>query len=91
MDSNVSGGYVEFDSPTYSINEDGGRALVNVTRNGSSSGTLTVKMSTSNGTASSNLNYTAVVTNLLWNSGDVSPRTIAIPVFDDGIVPVSSL
>jgi hypothetical protein len=51
IDDDITGGYVEFDSPTYSTNENAGFAYVTVTRNGSSAGTLSVQFSTSDGTA----------------------------------------
>ena len=91
VDVNVPGGYVQFNSPTYTVGENAGYALVNVSRNGSSAGTLTVQLATANGTAFANTNYGPIVTNLTWNNNDAQPKTIAIPVFDDGIVQTNAL
>ena len=46
IDNDITGGYVQFNSPTYLTNENAGIALVTVTRNGSSAGTLGVEFST---------------------------------------------
>jgi uncharacterized delta-60 repeat protein/uncharacterized repeat protein (TIGR01451 family) len=86
------GGYVEFDAASYSVNEDGQYATVNVMRRGSSAGTLRVQMYSVDGTAAAGTNYVAVSTNLVWNDADATPLAIRIPVIDDGIInPVSPM
>lgn len=91
IDNDFAGGYVEFSSPTYKTNEDSGFALISVTRNGGSAGALSVGFQTSNGTATNGPNYSAVMTNLSWANGDITPRTVAIPIFQDGIVESNNL
>ncbi len=91
INDNIPGGYVEFNSPAYATNENAGYALVTVTRNGSSAGTLGVQFSTSDGTATNGMNYFGVTNTLVWNNGDVAPKVIAIPVLDDGVVETNNL
>lgn len=85
VDNDVAGGYLQFSAPQYYTNENAGFALITVTRNGSSSGTLAVTMSTTNGTALSGANYSGLTTNLTWLSTDIRPKVIAIPISADGI------
>ena len=91
IDDDITGGYVEFDSPTYSTNENAGFAYVTVTRNGSSAGTLSVQFSTSDGTATNGVNYLGLTNTLSWNNGDITSRTVAIPLLDDGVVETNNL
>jgi uncharacterized delta-60 repeat protein/uncharacterized repeat protein (TIGR01451 family) len=91
VDSDLAGGFVQFTSPIFGINEDGGFALVNVTRSGSSAGTLSVQFAATNGTAVANTNYLPLTTNLVWNNGDAQPKVLAIPVLDDGVVETNNL
>ena len=74
IDNDVVGGYVEFSSATYVTNENAGFALITVTRNGSSSGTLGVEFSTADGTATNELNYLGLTNTLTWNNGDVAAQ-----------------
>ena len=90
-DNDIAGGYAEFDSASYGINEDGGYALLSVARNGSSLGTLSVQVTTTNGTAIAGTNYLPFSTNLVWNNGVVAAKTIAIPILDDGVVNTNVL
>ncbi len=91
IDNNITNGYVEFNSPTYFTNENAGYALVTVTRNGGSVGTLNVQFATSDGTATNGLNYLGLTNTLVWNNGDITPRVVAIPLLDDGVVETSNL
>ncbi len=85
VDKDVTGGYVEFTSATYSTNETAPAAVVAVTRLGSSAGSLSVQFTTVNSNALAGVNYAAVSTNLTWANGDVGPKYIPIPVTRDGL------
>jgi uncharacterized repeat protein (TIGR01451 family)/uncharacterized delta-60 repeat protein len=84
-------GTLEFDSGHYTVNENGTNAVVTVRRRGGTSGFPTananvfVTMSTSNGTAVAGVNYTAVVTNLVFPVGEVV-SSVGIPIIDDFLV-----
>ena len=77
-----SAGTVQFSSPTFSVNENGGSATISVTRTGGSSGPASVTCSTSNGTAS-NADYTNVSQPLSWSDGDSSTKSCNVPITDD--------
>lgn len=79
-------GHLEFSAANYTVNENGGAAVVTINRVGGSTGTLNVTMITADQTAIDGTNYIGISTNLQWNSGDASPRNITIPVLDDGVV-----
>ncbi|HEY1663256.1 MAG TPA: Calx-beta domain-containing protein [Verrucomicrobiae bacterium] len=63
-----------------------------VNRNSGSLGTVTVLYSTTNNTAYSGTNYVGVTNAMLqWTSGDVSPRTVSIPLINQGLVGTGNL
>src|SRR5438034_8338200 len=61
---------VQFDSATYSVDENGGSATITVTRSGVLSGVLTVRYATSNGTATAPADYPAKSGTLTFNAGE---------------------
>src|SRR5207245_1771775 len=73
---------VQFDSATYSVDENGGSATITVTRSGVLSGVLTVRYATSNGTATAPADYTAKSGTLTFNAG-VTLKTFTIPIIND--------
>ncbi len=91
IDNDIVGGYVEFTSATYGTNENSVYALVTVQRRGGASGLLTAQFTATNGTAVSGLNFIGVTNTLSWVDGDVQPKTIAIPLLNDGIVETAPL
>lgn len=86
VDNDTPGGKLNFSSATYSTNENVGAAVITVTRSGSSVGTLTVQVGATNGTAISGVDFTGVTNLLTWGSGDLSPKTITIPLNDDATI-----
>jgi len=79
-------GQLQFDSPTYTANENGGVATIRVTRTGGNMGPVSVRLTTSNGTAQAGADYTAVDQIVTFAGGDVGPRTVQIPILDDALV-----
>ncbi|MGA2246808.1 MAG: Calx-beta domain-containing protein, partial [Verrucomicrobiota bacterium] len=57
-----------------------------VNRIAGSLGTVTILYATTNGTAVSGVDYIGATNTLTWNSGDVSPRVISIPLLNPGVV-----
>jgi uncharacterized delta-60 repeat protein/uncharacterized repeat protein (TIGR01451 family) len=91
VDDDCQGGYAQFSSGSYFTNENAGYALVTVTRNGGSLGTLVVQFATTNGTASSGVNYVGTTNALTWGNGEITPKIIAIQLFDDHVVNPANL
>ncbi len=91
VDDDIPGGYVQFSSAIYTTNELAVNAQVLVTRSGSSAGTLSVQIATTNGTAISGTNYIGLTNTLTWNNLDVAPKLVTIPILNDGQVQTNPL
>lgn len=78
-------------SPTVSIsdvtvNEDAGTATVSVTLSGTlSNDSVTVDYSTSNGTATSVSDYTAVSGTFTWAAGETGTKTFSVTISNDSL------
>jgi hypothetical protein len=79
-------GTLQFSSATYSVNESAGTATITVTRTGGSSGAVSALVSTSNGTATAGVDYTATSTTVNFADGDTAPKTVTIPIINDALV-----
>ena len=86
VNPNYTPGHISFSQANYVVNENGGNAVVTVNRLGGSATSLGVTFSIASGTAFNGTNYIGTTTNLFWNTGDATSRTISIPVLDDGVV-----
>lgn len=75
------GGTIHFSSPTYSVTESGGSAVVTITRTGGSTGATSVQFSTSNGTAGA-ADYTTTNTTVNFADGQTS-QTVNVPIIND--------
>lgn len=78
IDTDLASGRLGFSSTNYSAGEDSGAVTVSVSRRGSASGSVTVDLLTTNGTAIAGTDYLPVRTNLVWNNGEFEPRTVSI-------------
>ena len=77
---------VSLGATSYSITEgnSGSQNLaVTVNRSGDSAGAISVNYATANGAATAGSDYTAASGTLNWASGDMSPKTILIPILGD--------
>ncbi len=85
LNDDVAGstGTVQFSSSAFSVAENVGDATITVTRTGGAAGAASVNYATSNGTATSPADYTAVNGTLNWADGDAAPKTFNIPIIDD--------
>jgi uncharacterized delta-60 repeat protein len=80
-------GFLNFSTNAYSANLSAGVINVTVTRTVGSKGSLSVQYATADGPSATNgVDYTGSTNTLAWNDGDVSPRTIAIPLIPNMIV-----
>src|SRR6185369_11621659 len=68
---------------TTSVSESGGFGTAVVTRHGSAVGAVSIGYNTLDGSAVSGRDYTARSGRLSWPDGDMSPKTVLIPVLDD--------
>jgi hypothetical protein len=67
----------------YSIPEGGGQIIIPVYRQGGTTGEVTVKYTTANGTARSGSDYKSKQGTLSWSAGDSSSRNIVVPIIND--------
>jgi ribosomal protein L35AE/L33A len=74
---------LQFSLATYSVTEDGGSVEITVTRVGGSDGAVSVQYASSDETATAGEDYIAVSGTLNWGDGDVSNKTIIVPIIDD--------
>lgn len=77
---------IQFASTTVLANEQGGSAVVTVNRTNNATGTVTVNYATVASTATSPADFTATSGALTWASGDLSAKTITIPLVADSVV-----
>lgn len=76
--SAASGGELEFSAVAYSISESQPSATIEVRRNGTTSGAVTVNYATSNGTATAG-DYTAQSGSLVFGAGETL-KTFTVPI-----------
>jgi uncharacterized delta-60 repeat protein len=90
VDDNSSGGHINFTPTAYSSPKSAASVALTVTRMGGALGTIDVLYATTNGPgptdAQAGVHYGAVSNLLHWDSGDITPRTIAVPLLQDGLV-----
>jgi len=87
IDNDGAPGIVNFSSATYGTNESAAALILTLTRSGGDTGTLSVQCTTTNGTAINGLNYIGFTNTVGWtNSLDFSPRYVAVPLLDNGLV-----
>ena len=82
----TSPGVLQFDSVSYEAGEESGVALLSVVRTGGADGMVEVSYSTGEGSATEGEDYAVVEGTLSWADKDVSPKSIAIPLFDDELL-----
>ncbi len=79
-------GTLQFQSATYTANENGGAAVITLTRTGGTTGGVSVDCATqAGGTATANVDYTAGSFTATFASG-VTTATCSIPIIDDALV-----
>ncbi|HJZ79844.1 MAG TPA: Calx-beta domain-containing protein, partial [Pyrinomonadaceae bacterium] len=85
-DGAAPAGALQFSSPTYSINENGGQATITVKRTGGSNGAISVQYaSVPGGTATDGPDYTGGGGTLNWADGDTTDRSFTVAIADDSL------
>jgi streptogramin lyase len=75
---------LQFSAADYSINESGGSATITLSRTGGTAGVVSVQVSTGGGTATAGTDYTAISQTISWADGDGTPKTVLVPILDEG-------
>ncbi|HKQ16193.1 MAG TPA: Calx-beta domain-containing protein [Steroidobacteraceae bacterium] len=78
-----SNGTLQLSAATYSAAEGAGNATITVTRTGGSSGAVSARLATSNGTAAAAADYTATDTIVNFADGDTTAKTVSVPILQD--------
>ena len=76
---------LKFSSPTCSVSEGIGSAIVAVSREDGSTGTVSVNYATSDGTATAGEDYVATSGTLTFTPGEIS-KTLSLPIMNDTLV-----
>ncbi len=86
------GGVIQFSGPTYTVNENGGEAVVTVVRSGGQAGGVSVRLQTSDlfvvappldpATATAGADYTSTDVRVTFGAGETA-KTVRIPILVD--------
>jgi uncharacterized delta-60 repeat protein len=79
-------GYLTLSASNYSGTLSSGSISFIVNRVAGSLGSISVLYATTNGTALNGKDYTGSTNRLSWSSGDVTPRTITLPLINPNVV-----
>jgi hypothetical protein len=73
-------GTIALSASAYAVTQSAGSLQVTVNRSGGTSGAVSVKYSTANGTALAGTNYTSASGTLTWAAGSAAPQTFAVTI-----------
>lgn len=79
-------GTLALSSDAYTVLESDGTAVITITRQDGSDGAISVRLTTSDGTATAGEDYTAVDTVVEWEDGDDEDKTVEITISNDSDV-----
>lgn len=79
------GDAANFSAASVTVNEGAGTVTLTVLRQGVGGGPASVDYATSDFTAKAPGDYTATSGTLSWGNGDLTPRTITVPIIDDAV------
>jgi len=74
---------VQMSTAGYSISEGGGQIVIPVYRQGGTTGNVTVKYATANGTARAGYDYKSKQGTLSWSAGDSSNKNIVVSIINN--------
>jgi len=78
-------GELAFSASHVDVNENGGAALIELTRTNGTNGNVTVQFATSDGTALAGINYDSVVQTVTFLEGETA-KSVEIPILDNDVV-----
>ena len=79
-------GFLTFSASNYISPLSQSNAYLTVNRVVGNKGTLSVQVVTADGSAVNPLNYLGLTNTLIWNNGDISSRTVPVPLVNDGSI-----
>jgi uncharacterized delta-60 repeat protein len=83
-------GYLTLSATNYNGLESSGFVSFVVNRTSGSKGSISVQYATFDGTATNGVDYTGSTNRLSWNDGDVSPKTVNVPLVPVGTVSATN-
>ncbi|BAP54310.1 hypothetical protein THII_0013 [Thioploca ingrica] len=84
--ASADAGTLQFSQATFNVHENDKTATIEVTRSGGSDGKVSVKCTTSDGTATAGSDYQAIPGKLLkWADGDTAPKTCNVKIINDKV------
>jgi uncharacterized repeat protein (TIGR01451 family)/uncharacterized delta-60 repeat protein len=86
IDNDFDPGRLNFVSATFSTNENNGFATIYVSRTHGNVGSISVQCAATDGTAIDGLDFSAVTNTLSWANGDISLKTLTVPILADSLV-----
>jgi Calx-beta domain/Beta-propeller repeat len=78
-----SPGTLQLSAATYVAGEGAGNASITITRTGGTDGAVSVRLRTSDGTASAGADYTAADVVVTFADGDAAPKTVNMAILQD--------
>ena len=76
-------GIVVFFPASYSVGDSAGSVQLTIQRHVGSAGAISVSYATANGTATAGRSFTTTSGTLTWVAGDITARTITVPILSD--------
>ena len=83
-------GVISFTSIGYTVNENGTNAVITLSRTNGSAGSVSVVLSTANGTAVNGVNYTGYSNTVAFGPG-ITNKTVPIPILNNSTVQADDL
>jgi hypothetical protein len=81
-----SPGKLQFAAASFSVNEDAGTATITVLRSVGTAGVVSTTVSTQNRSAVAGEDYTNTIATVSFADGDMTPKTVTVPIVDDIVV-----
>lgn len=77
---------IAFGNTSLAVNESDGTVTLSATRQGNSTGPISVDFATADGSATGGADYIPIAGTLSWADGDMGVQSITVPIIDDSIV-----
>jgi|CXWL01.1.fsa_nt_gi plastocyanin len=77
-------GTVGFLPSVVEVGEAAGNATLTLQRTAGADGAMSVQVATAGGTATADVDYTTTTTTVSWANGEVTSKTVPVPIVDDG-------
>lgn len=85
LNGDTAPGTVQFTTDAFNVSESLNSVTVTVSRTGGAAGAVSVDYTTADGSATAGSDYTAVTGTLTWAAGDLTNKTITVPILLDAI------